>query len=94
MSKKVHVVLQNGAVAFVVDSKEKVLYNMKAAMCDKSHINIIDSDDKKHTVTVDSFVEMMYDLGSIGSHVVVTSTEMLEAGDQEATFSAFECVVE
>lgn len=87
---KVHIVLQNGVVAFVVDSKEKVLYNMKAAMLDQSHIDIIDSDDKKHNITVDSFVDLMYDMGEIGTHVVVTSIEMLEEGDQEATYSAFE----
>lgn len=90
---KVHIVLINGGVMIVVDSKEKVVAAMKAAMCDIDEVTI-EEDDEEKIITVAQLVEMMYDAGSTGDCVTVTSQEMLEMGDDYAELSAHERDVE
>lgn len=90
---KVHIVLINGGVMIVVDSKEKVVAAMKAAMCDIDEVTI-EEDDEEKIITVAQLVEMMYDAGSTGDSITVTSQEMLEMGDDYAELSAHERDVE
>ena len=91
---KVHVLLINGGVMCVVDSKEKLVAKVRAAMCDESHIDVEGEEDEHVIMTIEEAVDKMYEMGETGGVQRVWSTEMLEMGDDYAEMSAHEREVE